>query len=113
MRTHKSVAAAIAVAAAVTASAVAGPAGAARTAAVSLKDIRFTPKTLRVKRNDRVRWTWNDGTTPHNVASRGADRFRSSTTKTRGTYLVRFRKAGTYRYVCTIHPGMTGKVVVR
>jgi plastocyanin len=49
----------------------------------------------------------------HNVTSRGAPRFRSSPTKMTGTWSVRFAKAGTYRYVCTLHPGMAGRVVVR
>jgi plastocyanin len=29
-----------------------------------------------------------------------------------GTYTVRFRRPGTYRYVCTIHPNMRGRVIV-
>lgn len=92
---------------------LAGPAGAARTAAVSLEDIQFKPRTVTLKGGDRVRWTWKDANTPHNVTSRGSRRFKSSSTKARGTYMVRFTRAGTYRYVCTIHFGMTGKVVVR
>jgi plastocyanin len=99
--------------AAVSAALIAVPASAARTAAVTLEDIRFKPGTVLVKKGDRVRWQWNDGSTPHNVASRGTRRFKSSSTKTRGTHLVRFTRAGTYRYVCTIHPGMKGKIVVR
>jgi plastocyanin len=92
---------------------ITSPASAARTANVSLEDVRFTPSSVQVKRGDRVRWTWNDGATPHNVSSRGTLRFRSSSTKTRGIYVVRFNQAGTHRYLCTIHPGMAGKVVVR
>jgi plastocyanin len=103
----------MAAAAAVTSALVAGPAGAARTATVSLEDVRFKPGTVIVKKGDRVRWQWNDGSTPHDVASRGTRRFKSSSVKTRGTHLVRFTRTGTYRYVCTIHPGMKGKIVVR
>ena len=40
-------------------------------------------------------------------------RFKSSTTKQKGTYSVRFAQSGTFRYHCTIHPGMNGSVVVR
>lgn len=89
------------------------PAGAASSRSVRIKDIDFHPRTLTVHRGDSVRWVWLDGATPHNVTSRGALRFRSSPTKTQGTYTVRFRHAGTYRYVCTIHFNMKGKVVVR
>lgn len=98
---------------AVTLGSSAVPAGAARTAAVSLEDVRFAPETVRIKRGDRVRWTWNDGATPHDVTSRGTRRFKSSSVKTRGQHVVRFTRAGTHRYVCTIHPGMDGRIVVR
>jgi plastocyanin len=80
---------------------------------VVLQDIEFKPATVHVRRGDRVRFSWKDGDTPHNVTSRGRLRFRSSATKTTGTYVVRLRKRGTYRFVCTIHLGMTGKVIVR
>jgi plastocyanin len=88
-------------------------AGAAATKQVVLKDIDFKPGNVVVRRGDRVRWVWQDPRTPHNVVSRGRLRFRSSATKETGTHVVRFRKRGTYRYVCTIHPGMAGKVTVR
>jgi plastocyanin len=51
--------------------------------------------------------------TAHNVTSRGKRRFASSPSMARGTYAVRFTRPGTYRYVCTIHFGMNGTVVVR
>ena len=46
------------------------------------------------------------------AASTGTRRFKGSPTKATGTYRVRFTRAGTYRYECTIHLGMTGKVFV-
>ena len=85
----------------------------AATRGVVLRDIAFKPATVKIHRGDRVRWRWDDGDTPHNVTSRGKARFTSSTTKSSGTYVVRFRRPGTYRYVCTIHPGMAGRVIVR
>ena len=89
------------------------PAPAARTAGVALEDIGFSKPTVTIKRGDRVRWTWKDGTTPHDVTSKGKPRFRSSASKSSGTHLATFEQAGTYRYVCTIHPNMRGRVVVR
>jgi plastocyanin len=86
---------------------------AAAAASVTLKDISFTPSTVTISTGQSVTWTWKDGTTPHNVTSQGKHRFKSSTSKSKGTYTVRFTKAGTYKYVCTIHFGMNGKVVVR
>ena len=58
-------------------------------------------------------WSWQDGATPHNVTSAGRTKFRSSATKQSGKYSVTFAKTGTYHYECTIHPGMTGVVVVK
>jgi len=93
--------------------AIAVAAQAAPAKQVVLRDIDFSPRTVTVRRGGSVRWTWRDGRTPHDVTSRGRPRFRSSATKDTGTHLVRFTRRGTYRYVCTIHPGMAGKVIVR
>jgi plastocyanin len=78
-----------------------------------LEDIDFTPGTLRIARGDSVRWVWKDDPTPHNVRSRGTNRFQGSGTRTAGSHRVRFNRAGTYRYVCTVHIGMDGRIVVR
>ena len=92
---------------------LASPAAAGRTVSVSIEDLEYSRTTVRIKAGDRVRWTWNDGTTPHDVTSRGRPRFRSSQTKESGTHTVTFERPGTYRYVCTIHLNMRGRVVVR
>jgi plastocyanin len=92
--------------------ALALPAGAASTATVTVKNIDFSKRVVRIHRGDTVRWLFRDAPTPHNVTSRGRPRFASSTSRQSGTYSVRFTKAGTYRYVCTIHPNMAGRVVV-
>lgn len=81
---------------------------AARRATVSLKHDRFHPRTLHVRKGATVTWRWRDHGTAHNVTFRS---FHSST-KTHGRFRHRFRSAGTFRYRCTIHPGMTGKIVV-
>jgi plastocyanin len=78
-----------------------------------LRDIEFSPATVTIRRGASVRWEWRDPRASHDVTSRGRLRFRSSDTKLSGTHTVRFRRKGTYRYVCTIHPSMLGKVVVR
>jgi plastocyanin len=106
----------VALAGALVAPAVAAPpprAHAAAGASVTLQDISFKPSTVRIRSGQSVTWTWKDGTTPHNVTSVGLRSFKTSTSESTGTYTVRFAKPGTYRYVCTIHYGMNGKVVVR
>jgi plastocyanin len=82
---------------------------------VTLKNIQFHPGTVSIKVGQSVTWKWEDGNidTQHNVTSIGKTKFKSSTTKLSGTYTVRFNKAGTYKFECTIHPlSMQGKVVV-
>lgn len=103
----------LAVTAVVPASAAVGrSAHTAATKTVILKNISIHPATVRIHAGDSVRWEFKDRPTPHNVTSSGKPRFHSSATRQTGTYIVRFAKAGTYRYHCTIHPNMQGRVVV-
>jgi plastocyanin len=77
---------------------------------VTLKNTRFHPATLSIHRGDSVTWLWRDGGLRHNVT---ASSFHSRT-QARGSFTVRFNRAGTFNYVCTIHvaEGMKGKIVV-
>jgi plastocyanin len=77
---------------------------------VTLSHIRFHPGTLSIKRGDSVRWLWQDKGKEHNVTGKG---FKSRT-MAKGSFGVRFTKAGTFNYHCTIHveEGMRGKIVV-
>ena len=96
------------------AAAVVGPsAGAASGKSVVLKDIAFKPNKLTVARSTRVTFRFQDGDTNHNVTSRGPKRFKSSPTKSSGSYAVRFTRSGLYRYECTLHIGMKGAITVR
>jgi plastocyanin len=91
----------LAVAAAVGASVL--PAGAA--SSISLKDNFFSPKSSTVKKGSTVTFKWT-GRAPHNVTVvKGPAKF-TSPTKTSGTYRRKLTRAGTYKIVCTIHPGM-------
>jgi plastocyanin len=49
---------------------------------------------------------------PHTVTSLDG-LFRSGALDQDESFSFKFTKPGTYRYVCTIHPRMTGEVVVR
>lgn len=89
-----------------------GSAQGAGTKTVHIKNIKFSPTTLRITKGTTVRWLFEDARTPHNVASRGKTKFKSSSTRQSGSYSVKFSKAGTYRYVCTIHFNMKASIVV-
>ena len=87
---------------------------------VSIRDNAFGPKRLTIRSGDTVRWTWRkDVETDHNVRFRklpkGVSAKPGSPTKASGTFSRKFRKRGTYRYVCTIHQalGMTGTITVK
>lgn len=87
-----------------------------RTAAVSMKEIQFQPATVTVAKGGTVTWT-NDDSVPHDVTKQGGPgkEFRSGTGNLQqgDTYKQTFTQAGTVDYVCTVHPGMAGKVVVK
>lgn len=101
------------VAAVVVAAVMAAPAHGTADRIVQIKDIDFHPAKLVVHRGDRVTWRFLDANVSHNVTSVGAPRFRSSESRMTGAYSVRFTRKGTYRYVCTIHANMRGRIVVR
>jgi plastocyanin len=77
---------------------------------VSAKNFMFTPATLTVQAGTTVTWVDLDDE-PHTVSS-DAGLFRSSALDTKERFSFKFDKAGTYHYLCTIHPQMLGTVVV-
>jgi plastocyanin len=81
------------------------------TVAVSMKNIQFAPKSVTAKVGQTVKWT-NDDSVDHNVTATSGETFKSSTFGQGATYSHKLTKAGTIKYVCTIHPGMEGTIVV-
>ena len=86
---------------------------AAATRTVTIKDIAFSPKSLTISKGSKVRFAFRDEDTTHNVVSTTAKRFTSIGNRTTGSPTRTFTRAGTYRYECTLHPGMTGRISVR
>lgn len=82
-------------------------------ATVTLKDIAFHKASVTIHKGQSVTWVWKDGDTTHNVTSEGTRRFKTGSNRNKGSYKVKFTKAGTYKYECTLHPGMVGKVIVK
>ena len=80
---------------------------------VALRNIAFSPKSLAIAKGTTVTFAFRDGSTDHNVVSIGSRRFRSIGVRSAGSPRRTFNRAGTYRYECTLHPGMTGRISVR
>lgn len=80
---------------------------------VALEGIAFSPKSLAIRVGTTVTFAFLDPDTEHNVISRGSKRFKSVGTRSSGSVKRTFRRGGVYRYECTLHPGMTGRISVR
>jgi plastocyanin len=83
----------------------------AANAEVKIDNFVFGPDTLTVPVGATVTWT-NKDDIPHTTVSTDGI-FKSKVMDTDEKFSYTFAKAGTYPYYCTIHPKMTGKVVVQ
>jgi plastocyanin len=87
----------------------AGPA----TAEVKIDNFSFGPTTITVAAGTTVSWTNRDDI-PHTVVSSDDPKaFKSKVLDTDEKFSFTFAKPGTFPYFCSIHPKMTGTVVVR
>ncbi len=77
---------------------------------VWIKGMAFTPASITVTAGTTIKWTNKDAIT-HTVTS-NTGVFDSQNVNAGGTYSYTFATVGTYPYHCTIHPSMTGSVVV-
>jgi plastocyanin len=75
---------------------------------VEAKDLKFLPPAIEVAPGTEVTWRFDDGSVPHDVKGDGF----ASEIQSRGTFSHRFAQAGEFRYHCTLHAGMEGRVVV-
>ena len=79
---------------------------------VSIKNFAFDPAVITVKVGTTVTWT-NSDQDPHTVTSDGKSGPLNSKPLNAGdTYQYTFTQAGTFSYLCTIHPFMTATVTV-
>jgi plastocyanin len=80
---------------------------------VKIDNFSFSPATLTVAVGTTVTWT-NQDDIPHTVVSTDDPRaFRSKVLDTDERFTYTFSKAGTFAYFCSVHPKMTGTVVVK
>jgi plastocyanin len=80
---------------------------------VKIDNFSFGPASLTVAVGTTVTWTNRDDI-PHTVVSTDdAKTFKSKVLDTDEKFSFTFSKAGTYPYFCSVHPKMTGKVIVQ
>ena len=73
---------------------------------VKVTNYKFKAKTVKIRKGQKVVWKFVKG--KHNVVGKN---FASSVQK-KGKYSHKFKKKGTFKYRCTLHSGMKGKVKV-
>jgi plastocyanin len=78
---------------------------------VKIDNFSFGPATVTVPVGTTVTWTNRDDI-PHTVVSDDKV-FKSKVLDTDEKFSFTFAKPGTYSYFCSVHPKMTGKVVVQ
>lgn len=80
-------------------------------AEIKIDNFSFGPATVTVSAGTTVTWINRDDI-PHKVVSNN-DEFKSKVLDSEEKFSYTFSKAGTYPYFCSLHPKMTGKVIVQ
>jgi plastocyanin len=77
---------------------------------VGMKSLNFSPRKVAAKVNQQVDFKWNESVA-HNVIF---DKTRKSKTLAKKGLIwsTKFDKEGTFKFKCTLHPGMQGEVKV-
>jgi plastocyanin len=80
-------------------------------AQLKIDNFKFGPEKLTVAKGTEVTWT-NQDDIPHSILLTGLG-VRSQVLDTDKTFTYKFDKAGTFSYVCGLHPFMHGQIVVK
>jgi plastocyanin len=78
-------------------------------AAIAIKGFAFSPKELSINKGDTVTWT-NEDSAVHNVVG---GILKSKDLAKGESFSYTFADVGTYDYICTYHPSMKGKIIVK
>ena len=78
---------------------------------IEIKDFAFNPQTLKVKSGEKITWI-NRDEEPHTVVSVEKQFKKSSALDTDQEFTITAGAPGTYTYFCSVHPKMTGTIVV-
>jgi len=78
---------------------------------IEIKDFAFNPQTLTVKSGEKITWI-NRDEEPHTVVSVEKQFKKSTALETDQEFTITAGAPGTYTYFCSVHPKMTGTIVV-
>ena len=78
---------------------------------IEIKDFAFNPQTITVKSGEKVTWI-NRDEEPHTIVSVGKQFKKSTALDTDQEFTITVGAPGTYEYFCSVHPKMTGTIVV-
>ncbi len=78
---------------------------------VEIHNLKFDPPTLTIAPGTKVTWV-NEDSAPHTVTDKGKV-FRSAGLDSKDSFSYTFESPGEFTYICTIHPMMVGKIVVK
>jgi plastocyanin len=78
---------------------------------IEIKDFAFNPQTITVKSGEKVTWI-NRDEEPHTIVSVGKQFKKSTALDTDQEFTITAGAPGTYNYFCSVHPKMTGTIVV-
>jgi plastocyanin len=79
---------------------------------VEIREFAFAPQTLIVKSGEKITWV-NRDEEPHTVVSVEKQFKKSPALDTDQQFTVTAGAPGTYTYYCSVHPKMTGTIVVQ
>jgi plastocyanin len=78
---------------------------------IEIKDFAFNPQTITVKSGEKITWI-NRDEEPHTIVSVEKQFKKSSALDTDQEFTITAGAPGTYTYYCSVHPKMTGTIVV-
>ena len=78
---------------------------------IHIDNFAFTPAEITVAAGTTVKWLNRDDI-PHTVVEKGLT-FKSKPMDTDESFTHTFDQAGEFAYFCSLHPHMTGKVIVK
>ena len=91
--------------------------GKPKTYKTKVLDDYYSPTKLTIKSGDKIKYKWGDNGNPHNVTLESGPKkvkkkdFTSATGSIGIKFNRTFKKAGTYKFICTVHPDVMKQTV--